>query len=145
MPRIGVLAAAIVLLVVPAGTGLGGPPRLVDAGHCLAVSKQTLSQKALAVEGKVIPPKKIRDVRPSYPTRQASSGGKGPWLGEALIDANGKVREVWALHELEFDPPWPEFNDAIPAAIRQWEYEPALVKGKAVPVCMTIRMDFHWQ
>lgn len=146
MVTLGIITSAAVLSVLSAGNGGGDTsPRLVTAGHCLAVSKKVLAQRAVPIEGKVVAPRKVRDVPPAYPSREGPSVGKGLWLGEALIDGSGKVREVWALQEFEFDPAWPEFNDAIPIAIRQWEYTPAVVKGKAVPVCMTISLEIHWK
>lgn len=33
----------------------------------------------------------------------------------------------------------PEVGAEVVAAIRQWRYEPARLKGKAVPICMTVR------
>jgi hypothetical protein len=66
------------------------------------------------------------------------------WLGEALVDKTGTVREVWTIRPLRFEPAWPEFAAAIPAAIRQWSYEPALVDGVPVPVCVTVSVLIHW-
>ena len=43
-----------------------------------------------------------------------------------------------------FDPAWPEFEDAIAAGIRSWIYEPAMVDGTAVPVCVTVSVRITW-
>jgi outer membrane biosynthesis protein TonB len=59
-------------------------------------------------------------------------------VGEVLIGVDGKVRGVWPVKEVEFSPPWPEFNEAIEAAVRQWVFEPTKADGRPVPVCMAV-------
>ena len=65
------------------------------------------------------------------------------WIGEALVDQDGKVRDVWTIRPLRFEPAWPEFEDALRASIRQLVYEPVVIDGKAVPVCVTISVINH--
>ena len=36
----------------------------------------------------------------------------------------------------------PELDEAAVAAVRQWTYEPTLVDGVAVPVLMTVTLNF---
>ena len=145
MVSVGIIAGTM-LTVFPVVRGAeDAPPRLVKAGHCLSIGSKVLGQKVLPIQGKVTPPRKLRNVQPEYPSREGSVVGRGLWLGEVLIDADGRVREVFAVQEVEFDPPWPEFNDAIPAAIRRWQYVPAVLKGKPAAVCLTVTMDIHWK
>ena len=80
-----------------------------------------------------------------YPARPGSSKALSSiWIGEALVDSSGTVREVWTIRPLSFNPAWPEFEAAIPAAIRKWSYEPAVVDGTAVPVCVTVSVRIRW-
>lgn len=67
------------------------------------------------------------------------------WLGEMLINNSGKIARVWTLREVRFVPPFPAFTNAITDAIQQWEFEPLLVQGKAMPVCMTVAINIDWQ
>ena len=87
--------------------------------------------------------KKLRDVQPKYPELPPGTLGSGMWLGEALIDSSGKVPRVWSRREVRLVPPVPAFTDAITDAVRQWEFEPVVGKGKAVPVCMVVTVHIH--
>lgn len=118
-----------------------GPPRL-----CVEESEKLVGRRATVVDATFRAPRKLRDVPLEFPTRPGSSkAASSIWLGDALVDQGGKVRAVWTLRPLRFDPPWPEFDDAIAAGIRQWTYEPAVVEGQAVPVCVTVSVSINWQ
>ena len=117
----------------------------VQPGHCLKVAEQLVGHKAVVPGAKIKPPKKLRNVQPIYPTREPSTAGRGAWLGEALIGTDGRIRDVWALREITFEPPWPEFNDAISNAIWEWKYTPTTVDGEPRPVCMTISVTIDWR
>ena len=86
----------------------------------------------VASKAKVAEPTKVRDVRPSYPTKWPK-GCTTSAIHEVLIAPSGKVERVWTLRS-----PCPDVNKAMVAAIRQWEYTPTLVDEKAVPVCMSV-------
>jgi hypothetical protein len=90
-------------------------------------------------------PKKLRDVPPKYPELPPGTVGSGMWLGEVLINNTGKVAHVWPIREVRFVPPFHAFNDAITDAVRQWEFEPLVVQGKAMPVCMTVTVNINWK
>ena len=67
------------------------------------------------------------------------------WLGEALIDPEGRVRKVSVLRDLKFEPPFPAVSVAISEAILQWKYTPTIIDGNPVPVCMTVSVNIHWR
>ena len=113
------------------------------ARACVEQSEKLVGQRA---EVAARPLKKLRDAAPDYPTRPGTSRAIASiWIGEALVDKTGTVREVWTIRPLSFEPAWPEFEAAIPAAIRKWSYEPALVDGAAVPVCVTVSVRIEWR
>lgn len=60
------------------------------------------------------------------------------WVGELLVDRQGLVKEVWATREMTFIPPFPTFNLALVHAFRQWKFEPVVIQGERVPICMTV-------
>jgi hypothetical protein len=70
--------------------------------------------------------------------------GWSVWVGEVLIGTDGKVARVWTLRGVEFKPPWPEFNEAIVAAIRESTFEATILNGRPVPVCMSMTMNVDW-
>jgi len=131
------LGTTLLALIVVA-TAEAGPVR-----QCVEQSETLVGQRAgVAAQ----PLKKVRDAAPDYPTRPGSSKALSSiWIGEALVDKTGTVRDVWTIRPLSFDPVWPEFEAAIPAAIRKWSYEPALVDGAPVPVCVTISVRIEWR
>ena len=117
----------------------------VRTGVCDREAERLLDQKPVRIRGSVRAPKKIRDVRPKYPQFPPGTTGSGMWMGEALVNNSGNVVRVWPIREVEFKPPFPSFNNAIRDAIRQWEFEPLIVQGKPVPVCMTVTVNIDWQ
>jgi hypothetical protein len=118
-----------------------------EAAHsrCGAEARHLFSPSPMLLDGKVRVPRKERDVRPDYPTRSVPTTGRGTWIGEALIGPDGAVARVWVIAEITFEPPWPEFNAAIPKAIGRWKYTPTMLDGRAVPVCMTVNVLIHWK
>ena len=57
---------------------------------------------------------------------------------EILIGPFGAVLEATIVHASE--PRWPEAEQAILAAVRQWRYEPQTLDGKPITVCSTVVM-----
>lgn len=129
---------ALSLLLGCASAAQAGPAR-----QCVEQSEKLVGQRAgVAAQ----PLKKVRDAAPDYPTRQGTTRAVASiWIGEALVDSAGTVREVWTIRPLSFEPAWPEFEAAIPAAIRKWSYQPAVVDGVAVPVCVTVSVRIDWR
>ena len=101
-----------------------------------------------AVTGTMVrAPKKIRDAAPAYPSLPSGtviSDGGNMWIAEALIDPRGNVARVWLIRRIAFSPPLPRFGEAILAAIRQWKFEPTIVDGQAVPLCMSVASIVDW-
>jgi hypothetical protein len=111
------------------------------ARACLDESEKLVGQRATLAD-KTLRPRIVRRVEPVLPTRESLTTSS-IWVGDALVDQAGKVREVWTVRAPRFDPPWPEFEDAAKAAIRQWAYEPAIENGTAVPFCVTVSVTLH--
>jgi protein TonB len=55
---------------------------------------------------------------------------------EATVDVQGRVSNVRILRSI------PLLDQAAVDAVRQWEYAPTLLNGTAVPVTMTLTMQF---
>ena len=129
----------------PAMTVNGGPMTansdlLLGGGMVAANAKQPASPAApLPVGGDVKSAKMISSVRPTYPTLAKTQHISGDVKLDALIDANGRVTTVKVvsgptlLHQSAMD------------ALRQWKYQPAMLDGKAVPMHLTITIQFRLQ
>jgi hypothetical protein len=130
-------------LALPMVLALASAVEAGPARQCVEQSEKLVGQRAdVAAQ----PLKKLRDAAPDYPTRQGTTRAIASiWIGEALVDSTGTVREVWTIRPLSFEPAWPEFEAAIPAAIRKWSYEPAIVDGAAVPRCITVSVRIDWR
>lgn len=81
-------------------------------------------------------PVKVKDVAPVYPAIAKSARVGGTVVVEATIDADGKVAEAHVVKSV------PLLDQAALDAVRQWEYKPSTLNGKAVPVVMTVNVNF---
>ncbi|MDP2960072.1 MAG: energy transducer TonB [candidate division Zixibacteria bacterium] len=86
-------------------------------------------------------PKPIKTVEPIYPDSVKKAGIEGEVWVQALIDRQGKVRDVKCIkgpgsvnQEIFCEP-------ATKAAL-QYEYEPALIAGKPVAVWVQYKVKF---
>jgi len=120
-------------------------PSTEKPGVCERLATKLTGREAWRIGKTIKPPKKIRNVSPNYPEWPPGTTGQGLWIGEALIDTRGQVLRVWPIREVQITPPLPAFNQAIVDAIRRWEFEPAVVDKREVPVCMTVTVNINWQ
>lgn len=87
--------------------------------------------------GRIKEPRKVQHVNPSYPEIAKQARVQGIVILEAHIDRRGHVGRITVLRGI------PLLDDAALAAVRQWRYEPTLLDGQAVPVIMTITVNFR--
>ena len=92
----------------------------------------------LRVGGTINPPKKLRDVRPTYPPSMREAGLSGVVPLEAVIGRDGNVLTVRVLSAQVH----PDFAVAAVDAVRQWRFSPTLLNGTAVEVSMTVTVRF---
>jgi protein TonB len=90
----------------------------------------------LRVGGNIAPPVKIHDVSAEYPPIARAAEVQGVVVLEVVIDAAGAVRDGRVLRSI------PLLDKAALDAVRQWRFEPTLLNGQAVPVSMTITINF---
>jgi TonB family protein len=90
-----------------------------------------------ATGGRIRPPVKIRDVRPAYPASLQQAGVAGTVGLEAVIAADGTVREVQVLKAVH-----PELDNAAVEAVRQWQFDGTLLNCSAVEVLMKVTVNF---
>ena len=107
-------------------TLLGDPDRV--AGN---------STGPIRIGGAVRAPAKIQHISPVYPPDAQTARVQGVVILEATVSSTGEVTDVEVLRSV------PLLDEAAVAAVRQWRYEPTLVDGVAVPVLMTVTVNFQ--
>ena len=117
---------------------------ITRSGICEREAEKLVGQKAVKIGGSIGPPRKLFGPRPKYPELPPGTIASGMWVGEVLVDAAGRVREVWPLHEVKLKPAFPAFNQAVVEWIRRWRYEPLMVNGATTPFCMTFTTNLHF-
>jgi periplasmic protein TonB len=91
---------------------------------------------AIRAGGTIPAPRKLRNVQPVYPQIAQSARVQGAVIIEATIDPGGHISETRVLRSI------PLLDEAALDAVRQWEYEPTLLNGVAVPVIVTVTVNF---
>jgi protein TonB len=91
------------------------------------------------VGGAIKAPQKTKDVKPIYPEAARTARVEGIVILEATIGVEGKVTNAKVLRSI------PQLDAAALDAVRQWEYTPTLLNGGAVPVVMTVTVNFAIQ
>ncbi len=90
----------------------------------------------IRVSGDIAPPRKIRNVSPVYPPNAIEARVAGRVVLEAIIDPEGNVTNVRVLESI------PLLDQAAMDAVAQWKYEPTELNGVAVPIVMTVTVNF---
>jgi len=110
-------------------------------GSGLAITGKQPAAPAMPVPvgGDVKQAKLISPVAPVYPALAKSQRVQGAVTIDALIDATGRVTTMkiisgpTLLHQAAMD------------ALKQWKYQPATLDGKAVPMHLTVTIQFRLQ
>jgi protein TonB len=93
----------------------------------------------LAVGGEVKQARLLKPVPPVYPPSAKTQHVSGDVKLDALIDANGKVTSTKVisgpvlLHQAAMD------------AVKQWQYDPAQLNGKATSMHLMVTVQFRLQ
>ena len=111
-------------------------PRDGDSNITSGASGDPDSTGAYRIGGDVRPPKKIKDVPPDYPAIAQQARVQGVVILEARIDEQGFVTDLRTLRSI------PLLDQAAIEAVKQWQYEPPTRNGVAVPVLMTVTVNF---
>jgi protein TonB len=96
-------------------------------------------EQPVRVGGNIEAPTRTKDVRPVYPQDAREAGKSGIVILEILVDADGKVSDARVIRGVDM------LDDAARDAVMQWEFTPTLLNGRAVPVIMTVTVNFTLQ
>jgi TonB family protein len=97
------------------------------------------SDNALRVGGPIKTPTKVHDVRPVYPPIALAANVTGVVIVEARIGTDGGVEDARVLRSI------PLLDQAALDAVKEWKFTPTLLNGVAVPVIMTMTVNFTTQ
>ncbi len=110
------------------------PPPPPPAG-----SQASGDQQPVRVGGAVKAPTKIKNVWPVYPQVARDSNVSGVVILEVRIDAEGNVTDARVIRSVAL------LDEAAQEAVMQWKFTPTLLNGVAVPVIMTVTVNFSLQ
>lgn len=101
-----------------------------------AAARAKMAKEAVRVGGNIRPPVKTKDVPPVYPAVAKAAKVSGQVVLEATVGPDGRVSDTRVVRSI------PLLDQAAIDAVQQWEYKPTMVKGQAVPVIVTISVNF---
>lgn len=101
--------------------------------------RQMEAEGALRVGGNIKAPTKIRHVNPVYPPEAQDARVSGVVILETRIEPDGTVGDVRVLRSI------PLLDHAAEEAVRQWQFTPTWLNGQAMPVIMTVTVNFTLQ
>ncbi len=91
------------------------------------------------VGGSIKQPTKLVNMSPVYPEEAKAAAVQGVVIIEAIIDPGGLVSSAKVLRSI------PLLDEAAVTAVKQWQFTPTLLNGAAVPVIMTVTVNFTLQ
>jgi TonB family protein len=103
----------------------------------LATAAAPVTQQPGRVNGGITPPRLIKRVEAQYPSEAKAAGIQGLVYLQITIGTDGKVADVEVRQS-----PSDLLSDAAMKAVRQWIYQPTLLNGVAVPVTLTVTVNF---
>jgi protein TonB len=109
---------------------------VVAAKEKAAAARAKAKMAAVRPGGRIMAPKKIKDVPPVYPPLAQTARVSGPVTIEATIDTDGKVVDAKVVKSI------PLLDQAALEAVQQWEYLPTMLNGTPVPVLVTVTVNF---
>jgi protein TonB len=89
------------------------------------------------VGGEIVPPKKIKDVKPVYPSEALQAKVSGIVIIEATIGIDGRVTDARIIRSI------PILDEAALTAVRQWEFTPTILAGQPTPIIMSVTINFQ--
>jgi TonB family protein len=95
---------------------------------------------ATLVGGRILPPAKLLNVRPVYPDHLRAAKVRGTVTMDAVIGADGIVREVKNLRG-----PHPDLEAAAAEAVRRWQFSTTLLNCEPIEVDMKVTTNFAVQ
>jgi TonB family protein len=117
------------------------PPRepatfVVGVNVLPPASMDAIGEKVTRIGMELKPPTKIAHVNPQYPPEAKDAGLQGVVIAEVTIGANGIVQDAVVRRSVK------GLDAAALLAVLQWQFTQTVLEGKAVPVLMTVTVNF---
>ena len=121
------------------GLGIEDGPRGIpdDVGIKVAPPTRPPAQTPIRPHSGIRAPAKIVHVAPLYPPLARATKVQGIVIIEATIDVHGNVESARVLRSEAL------LDQAALDAVRQWKFSPTLLNGVAVPIVMTVTVNFR--
>jgi TonB family protein len=100
------------------------------------IGREVSPDGAIRVGGNIKTPVKLQDVRPVYPDIARAARVSGVVILEVRVGPDGSVEDASVLRSI------PLLDQAAIDAVRQWRFTPTLLNGQAVPVMLTVTVNF---
>ena len=84
----------------------------------------------------LVPPRKTKQVAPVYPQEAKAAQVEGAVVVQARVEPDGHISHARVIRSI------PQLDQAALDAVLQWEFEPAVVDGEAVPYILTATVVF---
>jgi TonB family protein len=81
-------------------------------------------------------PTKVRHVSPRFPAEALQPGARATVVVETRIEADGRIVNARVIRSS------PLFDQSVLDAVLQWEYTPTVINGVAIPVLLTVTVQF---
>ena len=108
-------------------------------GLTVASNQPAAPAAPVTVGGDVKQAKLISSAPPAYPVMAKQQHISGAVTIDALIDANGRVTTMKVISGPTL------LQQAAMDALKQWKYQPATLDGKAVPMHLSVTIQFRLQ
>lgn len=89
------------------------------------------------IGGQLQSPALVERIAPRYPDLAIRAQVQGTVILEAMVDEEGRVREVRVLRSISL------LDDAAIDAVRQWRYMPLRLNGEPQPFILTVTVSFR--
>lgn len=119
------------------GVDGGMPPGLLTSFQPKPPVEAPEPAGPIRIGGEIRAPRKIVHVNPVYPAVALHARVQGRVTLRAIIDEEGNVVNVSVVHSILL------LNRAAIEAVERWKYEPTYLNGKAVPVIMSVFVEFE--
>jgi hypothetical protein len=138
LPSLVPLASCSRKAVAPRPPTLATPPNPAAPNPTAAGASSATSQ-IYSVGGEVSEPTLLEQPRPVFPERFRKVRLTQPiYIYEIVVSESGLVQSVTLLRGRLDTEPYVSIEGAFRAAIKQWRYKPATLRGLAVPVRLTV-------
>ncbi|HET9834647.1 MAG TPA: energy transducer TonB [Vicinamibacterales bacterium] len=94
------------------------------------------TQPPIRLHSGIQAPRRVANVTPVYPAAARVAHVEGFVIIEATIDERGNVARAQVVKSR------PLLDEAALAAVRQWKFTPTMLNGVAVPIVMTVTVNF---